>query len=89
MDVKQLFSNMMKRVQPWILSHFIMWLDLKIAEYKVLGYMVLGKFSILKDVKFAFCEIFLVKNAYSETKIDREENLKKQYVQQQSDKILK
>ncbi|CAC5395638.1 unnamed protein product [Mytilus coruscus] len=42
-DVKQLFSNMMKRVQPWILSHFIMWLDLKIAEYKVLGYMVLDK----------------------------------------------
>ncbi|XP_063424393.1 early growth response factor homolog 1-like [Mytilus trossulus] len=45
-DVKQLFSNMMKRVQPWILSHFIMWLDLKIAEYKVLGYMVLDKRSI-------------------------------------------
>jgi len=42
-DVKQLFSNMMRRVQPWILSHFIMWLDLKVAEYKVLGYMVLGK----------------------------------------------
>lgn len=42
-DVKQLFSNMMRRVQPWILSHFIMWLDLKVAEYKVLGYMVLDK----------------------------------------------
>lgn len=44
-DVKQLFSNMMKRVQPWVLSHFIMWLDLKVAEYKVLGYMVLGEFT--------------------------------------------
>ncbi|XP_063440953.1 early growth response factor homolog 1-like [Mytilus trossulus] len=42
-DVKQMFSDMMRRVQPWTLSHFIMWLDLKIAEYKVLGYMVLDK----------------------------------------------
>ncbi|XP_052061805.1 early growth response factor homolog 1-like [Mytilus californianus] len=42
-DVKQMFSDMMRSVQPWTLSHFIMWLDLKIAEYKVLGYMVLDK----------------------------------------------
>ncbi|CAG2236572.1 unnamed protein product [Mytilus edulis] len=42
-DVKQMFSDMMRSVQPWTLSHFIMWLDLKLAEYKVLGYMVLDK----------------------------------------------
>ncbi|CAC5398718.1 ZNF423 [Mytilus coruscus] len=57
-DVKQMFSDMMRRVQPWTLSHFIMWLDLKIAEYKVLGYMVLDKKSAYdKDKSTAYQQI--------------------------------
>lgn len=39
--VKEDFSVMVQKVQPWTLSQFVMWLDLKVAEYKVHGYMIL------------------------------------------------
>ncbi|XP_067686078.1 dentin sialophosphoprotein-like [Haliotis asinina] len=41
LSLKQAFCDIVQRAQPWILSHFVMWLDLKVAEYKVYGYMVL------------------------------------------------
>ena len=43
MGMKESFSSMVQKVQPWILSHFMIWLDLKVAEYKVHGHMILGK----------------------------------------------
>lgn len=39
--VKEDFALMVQKVQPWTLSQFVMWLDLKVAEYKVHGYMIL------------------------------------------------
>ncbi|GAB1611132.1 probable serine/threonine-protein kinase DDB_G0282963 [Argonauta hians] len=39
--VKEDFADMVQKVQPWTLSQFVMWLDLKVAEYKVHGYMIL------------------------------------------------
>ena len=41
--VKKDFSNLLAQVQPWTLSHFVMWLDIKVAEYKVFGRMIMGK----------------------------------------------
>ncbi|XP_033732841.1 uncharacterized protein LOC117322176 [Pecten maximus] len=43
LSIKEDFGSMIDRIQPWILSHFVMWLDLKIAEYKVYGYMMLDE----------------------------------------------
>lgn len=43
MGMKENFTSMVQKVQPWILSHFMMWLDLKVAEYKVHGCMILGE----------------------------------------------
>ncbi|OWF49361.1 uncharacterized protein LOC110451913 [Mizuhopecten yessoensis] len=44
LSIKEDFGSMIDRIQPWILSHFVMWLDLKIAEYKVNGYMMLDEY---------------------------------------------
>ncbi|XP_045207522.2 mucin-17-like isoform X2 [Mercenaria mercenaria] len=40
-SVKKDFSNLLSQVQPWTLSHFVMWLDIKVAEYKVFGRMIM------------------------------------------------
>ncbi|KAL5009853.1 hypothetical protein ScPMuIL_012158 [Solemya velum] len=42
--VKEDFSVLMVQVQPWTLAQFVMWLDLKVAEYKVNGVMDLDDF---------------------------------------------
>ncbi|XP_063425237.1 uncharacterized protein LOC134708538 isoform X2 [Mytilus trossulus] len=39
--VKKDFTSLIGNIHPWMLSHFIMWLDIKVAEYKVYGHMVL------------------------------------------------
>ncbi|XP_021369586.1 uncharacterized protein LOC110460779 isoform X4 [Mizuhopecten yessoensis] len=39
--IKEDFSFMVKEAQPWTLTQFVMWLDLKLSEYKIKGYMVL------------------------------------------------
>lgn len=39
--VKKDFTSLMGNIHPWMLSHFVMWLDIKVAEYKVYGHMVL------------------------------------------------
>ncbi|VDI30949.1 Hypothetical predicted protein [Mytilus galloprovincialis] len=39
--VKKDFTSLIGNVHPWMLSHFVMWLDIKVAEYKVYGHMVL------------------------------------------------
>ncbi|GAB1598317.1 zinc finger protein MSN2-like isoform X1 [Argonauta hians] len=46
MGMKENFTLMVQNVQPWILSHFMMWLDLKVAEYKVHGCMILDQTGI-------------------------------------------
>ncbi|XP_029638333.1 uncharacterized protein LOC115213480 isoform X2 [Octopus sinensis] len=46
MGMKENFTSMVQKVQPWILSHFMMWLDLKVAEYKVHGCMILDQTGI-------------------------------------------
>jgi hypothetical protein len=45
-DVKVLSSNPIhgKEAQPWTLTQFVMWLDLKLSEFKIKGYMVLGMY---------------------------------------------
>lgn len=37
------FTSIVFRLQPMVLSNFVMWLDLKVAEFKVYGQMLLGK----------------------------------------------
>lgn len=37
------FTSIVYRLQPMVLSNFVMWLDLKVAEFKVYGQMLLGK----------------------------------------------
>lgn len=39
--VKKDFTSLIGNIHPWMLSHFVMWLDIKVAEYKVYGHMVL------------------------------------------------
>lgn len=50
--VKQNFANIVESLtpQPWTMLQFIIWLDLKLAEYKVSGYMVLGEFKAMSKV---------------------------------------
>ena len=45
--VKKDFTSLMGNIHPWMLSHFVMWLDIKVAEYKVYGHMVLGLYGTL------------------------------------------
>lgn len=37
------FGSIVNNLQPMVLSNFVMWLDLKVAEFKVYGQMILGK----------------------------------------------
>ncbi|XP_052093999.1 uncharacterized protein LOC127730008 isoform X5 [Mytilus californianus] len=39
--IKEDFSVLVKEAQPWTLTQFVMWLDLKLSEFKIKGYMVL------------------------------------------------
>ncbi|XP_076091975.1 uncharacterized protein LOC143063626 isoform X4 [Mytilus galloprovincialis] len=39
--IKEDFSFMVKEAEPWTLTQFVMWLDLKLSEFKTKGYMVL------------------------------------------------
>ncbi|KAJ8307159.1 hypothetical protein KUTeg_015243 [Tegillarca granosa] len=39
--VKENFSSLVVETEPWTLAQFVMWLDLKISEYKIKGFMVL------------------------------------------------
>ncbi|KAL3837593.1 hypothetical protein ACJMK2_022940 [Sinanodonta woodiana] len=41
--IKADFAALVLQVQPWTLTQFVMWLDLKIAEFKVHGYMALDQ----------------------------------------------
>lgn len=43
------FSTIVQQLHPWVLSNFVMWLDLKVAEYKVLGKMALGKIILCRE----------------------------------------
>ena len=45
-SVKKDFSQLISQIQPWTLSHFVMWLDIKVAEYKVFGRMIMGTVSV-------------------------------------------
>lgn len=40
-QIKKDFSQMVLQAPQWTLTQFVLWLDLKVAEYKVNGYMVL------------------------------------------------
>lgn len=40
-QLKKDFSQLVLKVPQWTLTQFVLWLDLKVAEYKVNGYMVL------------------------------------------------
>ena len=40
--LKQGFASLVQRADPAILAPFILWLDLKVAEYKVNGFMLMG-----------------------------------------------
>lgn len=31
------FNVIIRKLQPWVLSNFVMWLDIKVAEYKIFG----------------------------------------------------
>ncbi|OWF52280.1 uncharacterized protein LOC110447978 [Mizuhopecten yessoensis] len=44
--VKHSFSELINVMNPWTQSHFVMWLDIKVAEYKVYGKMVLDNKSV-------------------------------------------
>ena len=46
--IKEDFSGLVKEAQPWTLTQFVMWLDLKLSEFKIKGYMVLGMLIALK-----------------------------------------
>ena len=37
------FNSLIKRLPPWALSNFVVWVDLKIAEYKIFGRVLSGK----------------------------------------------
>lgn len=57
--VKKDFSSLVGNVHPWMLSHFVMWLDIKVAEYKVYGHMVLGLlkiYSVVHSFQFVYCQ---------------------------------
>ena len=43
-QIKKDFSQLVLQVPQWTLTQFMLWLDLKVAEYKVNGYMVLGAY---------------------------------------------
>lgn len=40
------FSSIIERLQPVVLSNFVLWLDLKVAEFKVYGQMTFSKWLI-------------------------------------------
>lgn len=40
--IKEDFSFLVKEAEPWTLTQFVMWLDLKLSEFKTKGYMILG-----------------------------------------------
>ncbi len=42
--LKQSFASLVQKAAPLQMPSFIVWLDVKLAEYKVNGYMTLGKF---------------------------------------------
>ena len=46
-QLKKDFSQLVLKVPQWTLTQFVLWLDLKVAEYKVNGYMVLGLYLLL------------------------------------------
>ena len=54
-SVKKDFSALISQIQPWTLSHFVMWLDIKVAEYKVFGRMIMGKVSTFIQSVVAVC----------------------------------
>lgn len=39
------FGSIVQRLQPMVLTNFVMWLDMKVAEFKVYGQMLLGECS--------------------------------------------
>ncbi len=42
-QLKQSFVRLVQRVEPLHMPQFVVWLDVKLAEYKLNGYMKLGK----------------------------------------------
>jgi len=49
------FNEVLCKLHPWVLSNFIMWLDLKIAEYKVFGLIVTGTYNYYLPFFCVFC----------------------------------
>ena len=41
-DVKQSFLKLLRSVEPSHMTQFVVWLDVKLSEYKVNGFMRLG-----------------------------------------------
>ncbi|KAL5018120.1 hypothetical protein ScPMuIL_003842 [Solemya velum] len=46
------FSSIVYRLQPMVLSNFVMWLDLKVAEFKVYGQMLLDAETDVNSTKW-------------------------------------
>ena len=37
------FNCLISKLPPWVLSNFIMWLDIRVAEYKIFGRILSGE----------------------------------------------
>ena len=62
--IKEDFSFLVKEAEPWTLTQFVMWLDLKLSEFKTKGYMILGEiYSHYKCIR-------VVKNCISGVMVD-------------------
>lgn len=43
--LKEGFVNLLRQVEPELMPAFLIWIDHKVAEYKIHGYMFEGKWS--------------------------------------------
>ena len=50
--LKQGFASLVQQAEHTTLPTFILWLDLKVAEFKVNGFMMLGKLGVFFVVFF-------------------------------------
>lgn len=55
------FGSIVQRLQPMVLTNFVMWLDMKVAEFKVYGQMLLGEFS--RESRLTNYPIIEIRNA--------------------------
>lgn len=61
--LKQGFASLVQQAKHTTLPTFILWLDLKVAEYKVNGYMMLGMYKSCVIIIIIFSECFINKKA--------------------------